>query len=161
MIKTARLRLRNFLPADAEVMQEYRSTQECSEYQRYAGTGIEYLRSFIKNFSASSFPSTEEEQHYAIAELSSNGIVGDLSVFFSERDRCFTLGITVSPAHQRNGYAYEILSSVISKLKASYPEAEQVALIDRENEKSISLFKKLGFKLECYAESVSSYVFVK
>lgn len=36
-----------------------------------------------------------------------------------------------------------------------------VALIDRENEPSLSLFEKLGFFRECYAESISSYVCVK
>ena len=56
---------------------------------------------------------------------------------------------------------HEMLGSVISHIKAKYPIFEIVALIDKENEKSISLFKKLGFVQECYAESINSLVFVK
>lgn len=161
MLKTKRTHIRNFQPADASALFDYRNDEYCSRYQRYDDTSIEYLSEFVKNFDSSTFLSTEEEQHYAVADISSDNIIGDISIFFSEKDNCFTLGITVSPPYQRQGYAYEVLDAVISGIFEKYPLVDIVALIEKENEKSIALFKKLGFILECYAESLKSLVFIK
>ena len=78
-----------------------------------------------------------------------------------EKDNCITLGITVSPQFQRKGYAFEMLSAVIAAARERHPQMELVALIDKENEPSLSLFEKLGFYRECYAESIGSYVMVR
>ena len=50
---------------------------------------------------------------------------------------------------------------MIAAVQARHPAMDIVALIDRENEPSLSLFEKLGFFRECYAESISSCVCVK
>ena len=86
-------------------------------------------------------------------------MIGDISVFFSENDNCFTLGITIAPQFQMQGYAYEILREVIAQIQNHYPSLDIVALIEKENTKSIALFKKLDFVEECYADSIQSYVF--
>lgn len=41
-----------------------------------------------------------------------------------------------------------------------YPTMDIVGLIEKDNIKSIGLFEKLGFQQECYAESISSYIYV-
>ena len=86
-------------------------------------------------------------------------MIGDISVFFSEADNCFTLGITIAPAFQKQGYAYEILKEVTEQLQTAYPSVDLVALIEKNNAASISLFKKLNFIEECYADSIQSYAF--
>lgn len=86
-------------------------------------------------------------------------MIGDVSVFFSEADNCFTLGITIAPLFQKQGYAYELLNELIAQLQHHYPSVDIVALIEKDNAASISLFKKLNFVEECYADSIASYVF--
>lgn len=86
--------------------------------------------------------------------------MGDLSCFYTEADRCITLGITVAPEHQRKGYARELLTALIGAIRERYPEPDIVALIDRGNSASIALFEALGFERECYAERIGSYVYV-
>ena len=86
-------------------------------------------------------------------------MIGDISVFFSEADNCFTLGITIAPLFQKQGYAYELLKEVIAQMQNHYPSVDIVALIEKDNANSISLFKKLKFIEECYAEPIQSYVF--
>ena len=44
--------------------------------------------------------------------------------------------------------------------KHKYPSVDIVALIEKDNTASISLFKKLGFIEECFADSIQSYVFI-
>ena len=160
MVQTKRLLLRNLTDADVEILAGYRNDIRCSRYQRYENTSAEYLISFVRKYSNSRFLSLEEEQHYAISRLDDKKMVGDLSVFFTEKDSCFTLGITIAPDYQRRGYAVELLKEVVSRLQAQCPSVDIVALIDKGNIGSIALFQKLGFVEECYAESIESYVYV-
>ena len=160
MLKTKRLYLRNFCHADVDILFNYRNDSRCNLYQRYEDTGKAYLQKFVQDYSHSTFLSGEEEQHYAIVCIASNAMIGDLSVFFSEKDNCFTLGITIAPQFQRQGYAYELLREVIVQIQNRDPSVDIVALIEKDNTKSISLFKKLHFIEECYADSIQSYVFI-
>ena len=160
MLQTPRLHLRNLCPNDADTMFSYRNDSRCNLYQRYEDTGIAYLRQFVRSYSHSTFLSREEEQHYAIAHTAEQEMIGDLSVFYTEKDNCFTLGITIVPEFQSQGYAYELLSEVTRQLQEHYPSVDIVALIEKENTGSIALFRKLNFTEECYAESIQSYVYV-
>lgn len=161
MLKTHRLKLRNLEKEDAEVIFQYRNDPNCSKYQRYDDTSISQIKSFIEIYSTSVFGEREEEQHFAVVRTEDNTLIGDLSVFFTEKDHCFTLGITISPKYQNNGYAYELLTEVIKSLHTRYPTTELVALIEKENKKSLNLFKKLGFIEECYSDKLESYVYTK
>lgn len=160
MLQTDRLHLRNLRPGDAQTLYAYRNDSRCNRYQRYEDTGMDYLQSFVARYAGSRFPSREDEQHYAIYLGEEDTMIGDLSVFFTERDNCFTLGITIAPAFQGQGYGYALLRGVIAKLRQHFPAVDLVALIEKENTGSIALFQKLGFVEECYAESVGSYVYV-
>lgn len=160
MLQTDRLHLRNLRPGDVQTLYTYRNDSRCNRYQRYEDTSLDSLKSFVARYAGSRFPSREEDQHYALCLVEDGTMIGDLSVFFTERDNCFTLGITIAPAFQGQGYGYELLQSVIAKLQQPFPAVDIVALIEKENTGSIALFQKLGFVEECYAESVGSYVYV-
>lgn len=160
ILKAKRLQLRNLEISDADIMYVYRNDSACNKYQRYENTSKEYLNGFVARFLHSKLLPEETEQHYALALNESGTMIGDVSVFFTKKDNCFTLGITVAPQFQGCGYAYEILSELTAFLQKSYPTTDIVALVERDNFKSAALFEKLGFIKECYAEAVGSYVFV-
>lgn len=160
MLRTKRLFLRNLCHSDADILFSYRNDGRCNLYQRYEDTGKAYLQGFVETYSHSTFLSMEAEQHYAIVCAETSQMVGDLSIFFSESDNCFTLGLTIAPTFQRQGYGYELLQAVISQLQERYPAVDLVALIEKGNAKSIALFKKLHFVEECYADSIASFVYV-
>lgn len=158
LLKTNRLYLRNLREEDVPAIHAYRSDPDCARYQRWENTSKEAVTAFVREFERSEFLSRQEEQHYAVC--ADGMLVGDLSYFHTEEDRCVTLGITISPEHQRKGYAKELLSAVVSAVMEKYPELDIVALIDRENAPSIALFESLGFERECWAERIRSYVYV-
>ena len=158
MVKTQRLWLRNLRESDVPAVWGWRNDPDCFRYQRWEATSAEAVAAYVKRFENSQFLSEEEEQHYAVC--AGQEIVGELAYFYTDKDRCVTLGITIGPAHQRKGYAREILMSVVNAVRRAYPKLDIVALIDRENKGSIALFEKVGFKLECYAEKIGSYVYV-
>lgn len=159
MLKTKRLYIRNLCYTDTDLLFNYRNDSRCNLYQRYEDTSKAYLQKFVHDYCHCAFLSKEEEQHYAIVCIASSEMIGDITVFFSENDNCFTIGITIAPQFQMQGYAYELLHEVIAQIQNQYPSVDIVALIEKENTKSINLFKKLGFIEECYADSIQSYVF--
>ena len=132
MLKTKRLCIRNLCPDDTDVLFDYRNDSRCNLYQRYEDTSMAYLQKFIQDYCHCTFLSKEEEQHYAIICIASNELIGDISVFFSENDYCFTLGITIAPQFQKQGYAYELLHEVIAQIQNQYPSADIVALIEHQ-----------------------------
>lgn len=160
VLQTHRLLLRNLCSDDVGLLFAYRNDKQCNLYQRYDDTSIEYLRSLVQTYAHSCFPSREQEQHYAIVQRENGCMVGDLTVFFTEKDSCFTLGITIAPEYQKQGYAFELLKEVVAVLRKREPAMDIVALIEKENAGSIALFRKLNFVEECYADSIQSYVYV-
>lgn len=158
MLKTPRLCLRNLQERDIPAIHAWRNDPQCFRYQRWEDTSPETVGDYVRSFANSKFLSMEEEQHYAVC--GEQGIVGDLSYFYTKEDNCVTLGITIAPAWQRRGYALEILAAVIAAVQERDSKLDIVALIDRDNAPSIALFESLGFAQECYAEKIASYVYV-
>lgn len=158
-LKTSRLFLRNLRPEDAPIIHDYRNDPDCAKYQRWEDISASSVMAFVENYADCDFLSKQEEQHYAIS-LNSGAFVGDLSYFYTEADRCITLGITIAPEYQHQGIAREILEAVIKAAQQKHPMLDLVALVDPENDASIRLFEYLGFYRECYAESIRSYVYV-
>lgn len=157
ILKTQRLLLRNLEKSDASSVFSWRNDPLCAKYQRWEDTTAVQIEAFISRHLEDVFLSEKEEQHYIITAISGEA-VGELAYFFTPSD-CITLGITVSMPHQRSGYAFELLGSVIAKIRCVYPSMDIVALIDPENTASIRLFQNLGFTLECYAASIDSCVY--
>lgn len=155
MFKTNRLILRNFKDTDIEELFDYKNNDECKKYQRYYDTSKKYLMNFISINRNKVFLS-ETEQHFAVT-LKTGELIGDLSIFF--KNRTITLGYTISYKYQRNGYAFEILSSLIEEIHNKYNNYEIVAMTEKDNEASINLLNKLGFKNEGYEEKIDSYIF--
>lgn len=158
-LETKRLYLRRLCTADAEAVHAYRSDRRCYEHQRWEDTSMAAVLGLIEASGEDRFLSDKEEQHYAVC-TQEDTLAGDLTYFYTEEDRCVTLGITIFPEHQRKGYAVELLQGVITAIQSRHPHLDIVALIDKENAPSIALFERLGFYRECYAESIASYVYV-
>lgn len=158
MLNTPRLALRNLRESDIPVIHAWRNDPACFRFQRWDATSLEAVTAYVRTYQSSTFLSREEEQHYALC--AGERTVGELACFYTEADRCITLGITVSPDCQRRGYAREILTAVTAAIRQAFPEMDIVALIDRENVPSIALFEGLGFERECYAQKLGSFVYV-
>lgn len=59
----------------------------------------------------------------------------------------------------RKGYALESLSALISILHERYPDREFICFTEPENQASIALLGKLGYRDMGYLDSVNSEVF--
>jgi RimJ/RimL family protein N-acetyltransferase len=104
--------------------------------------------------------SDTEIQRFLIA-MRDGTPVGTLILFVTPKEDCITVGITIASAHQRKGYAKEILTALCNLAKETYPTLDLIALIHPDNTPSIRLFEALGFRFQLHAESINSLVYVR
>ena len=77
------------------------------------------------------------------------------------KDGTISLGYTFSYKHHRKGYAFEALTALINMLHKQYPKWDFISFTEPENEPSMALLKKLGYKDMGYIPSMESQVFGK
>ncbi len=155
-LETDHLLLRSLSPDDLPRLHATRNAEACARYQRWERTDETFLRAMIEEH-AGDAPTRPGKQQFAIADKATGEMVGDLTLFIE--DPTLTVGYTIAPAHQRKGYATELLSALAAHLHEMYPARELVALVDPQNAPSIALLNKLGFENLGYAPPIDSIVF--
>lgn len=157
-LETDRLRLRNAAPKDADIMYDYRNNEICFRYQRGQTKDYAGITGLIEN-RKNDVITTETPFFVAVALKDSDEMVGEIVVM--PNDGTISLGYTFSYRYHRKGYAYEALSALISLLHERYSEWDFISFTEPENEPSMALLKKLGYKNMGYAPSIESQVFGK
>ncbi len=157
-VELDRLILRNVAPKDADIMYDYRNNEICARYQRgqtkdYAG--IVDLVERRKN----DVMSVNEPFMIAVALKDTDELVGEIVVMPNEGT--ISLGYTFSYKHHRKGYAFESLRALLDLLHGKYPAWDFISFTESENEPSIALLKKLGYKDMGYIPSLDSRAFGK
>ena len=156
--ETDRLLLRNVVAKDADIMYDYRNNEICARYQRGQTkdyNGIVALVERRKN----DVMSVDAPFMVAVALKDTDAMVGEIVVM--PKDGTISLGYTFSYKHHRKGYAFESLSALINLLHEQYPEWDFISFTEPENEPSMALLKKLGYKDMGYIPSMESRAFGK
>ena len=157
-IETDRLLLRNVAAKDAEIMYDYRNNEICAQYQRGQvkdHDGIVALAERRKDDEMS----VDAPFMVAVALKDTDELVGEIVVM--PNDGTISLGYTFSYRHHRKGYAFEALTALINMLHKQYPKWDFISFTEPENEPSMALLKKLGYKDMGYIPSMESQVFGK
>jgi len=157
-LETPRLLLRNVAAKDAEIMYDYRNNEICARYQRGQTkdyNGIVALVERRKN----DVVSVDAPFMVVVALKDTDEMVGEIVVM--PKDGTISLGYTFSYKHHRKGYAFEALTALINMLHKQYPKWDFVSFTEPENEPSMALLKKLGYKDMGYIPSMESQVFGK
>lgn len=157
-IETQRLRLRNVMLSDADVMFDYRNNELCSRYQRGQTKDYEGLVQMVQA-RKDDILSIERPFLIAVAMKETNEMIGEIVVM--PNDNTISLGYTFSYRHQRQGYAFEALTALIDILHNMVPEWEFICFTDPENIASMGLLTKLGYKDLGYIPSMESQAFGK
>ena len=157
-METERLSLRNVEPKDVDIMHDYRNNEICARYQRgqtkdYAGICA------LAEQHKTDVVSVEAAFMVAAALKETDEMVGEIVVM--PEDGTISLGYTFSYRHHRKGYAFEALTALIDTLHARYDGWDFISFTEPENEPSMALLKKLGYKDMGYLPSMDSQVFGK
>lgn len=156
--ETERLRLRNVISEDATVMFDYRNHEICSRYQRGQVKTYEEIADLVQRRKEDQI-SAEAPFMLAVVLKETNEMIGEIVVMPSEKT--FSLGYTISYQYHRQGYAFEALSALIDSLHNRFVDWEFISFTDPENQASMGLLTKLGYRNLGYLPSKQSQVFGK
>lgn len=137
-IQTERCMIRRFREYDIDSFMTYRNDLEWMKYQGFKGlTWQEYKEALLGNHSL------QDGVQIAIVHKESNILIGD--IYLKQEGSSFWIGYTICPPRARQGYAMEVLTSVIGVLKSKGADCMKAG-VESENAPSIALLKRLGFR---------------
>lgn len=157
-LETHRLLLRTVASKDAETMYDYRNNEICARYQRGQTKDYDGIAALVER-RRDDVLSVDTPFMVAVALKDTNEMVGEIVVM--PNDGAISLGYTFSYKHHRKGYAFEALSAFTEMLHEKFPEWEFICFTETENEPSMALLRKLGYKDMGYIPSVDSRAFGK
>ncbi len=157
-LETKRLRLRNVAARDAQVMYDYRNNEICARYQRGQIKDYGGIAALVERRKEDTM-SVDAPFMVAVALKDTDEMVGEIVVM--PNGGTISLGYTFSYRHHRKGYAFEALSALIDLLHERYPQWDFISFTEPENEPSMALLKKLGYRDMGYIPSMESQVFGK
>ena len=150
-LHTPRLTLRRFRGSDAPSFREYRNDPEVARYQSWAGCTAEEATALVDQMARAVWGAPGAWFQIAIEEQASGGLTGDCACHFLESEPgSVGLGYTLSPAHQRRGYASEAVTALLDVLLRSADYRRVTASTDPRNLPSVRLLQRLGFTLEAH-----------
>ena len=157
-LETTRLILRNVAAKDTDIMSDYRNNEICARYQRGQTKDYDGIVALVER-RKNDVVSVDASFMVAVALKDTDEMVGEIVVM--PKDGTISLGYTFSYKHHRKGYAFEALTALINMLHKQYPKWDFISFTEPENEPSMVLLKKLGYKDMGYIPSMESRVFGK
>lgn len=151
-LRTDRLVIRRFHPADAASFAAYRSDPAVARYQGWElPVPLERAREFISQMQALHPLIPGEWFQFAIAEADGGAHVGDVAAQVDGQDpRQARVGVTVASGVQGRGYATEALRALLDYLFVAHGKHRVVADCDVRNTASVALLERLGMRREAH-----------
>jgi RimJ/RimL family protein N-acetyltransferase len=145
---TPRLRLRRSVPADAEPISGYRSLPEVHVHQGWDRTDPDGVRAEIEEMATRVPGEPGGWVQFTVERREDGEIVGDVGLSPDDADPAvIKVGYTVSPVHQRNGFATEAVRALVD-YAFGVLDAEVVrAFADAGNLASRRVMEKAGLSL--------------
>ncbi len=144
-IVTARLRLDALRDEDAPALFAYRGDPAVMRFQGWKPRSADDARRFIEaqHDRTPDMPGTWWQR--AIRLRGSGDLIGDLGLHFMD-DETVELGISIAPAHQRQGHAREAVEMMFDFVFGGLHKRRVIALVDPRNAPSLRLLESLGMQ---------------
>lgn len=150
-VLTERLFIRNFEIGDADVFYAYKKMPEATTYQFWRPKSLDEINEFILGLEAVELNTPGAWLQLAVCLNETNETIGDIGLHFSADDDCqVEIGYTISPAHQRKGYATEVVRAIINYLFHTLGKHRITASVDPRNTPSAAVLEKVGFRKEAH-----------
>jgi RimJ/RimL family protein N-acetyltransferase len=150
-LATPRLILRPLEPQDAGPMFGYRSRPGVFRYQIWQPAGESEIREFIERQKNIALGTPGAWFTLAITLRDGGEMIGDAGMHFSDSDPgAVEIGITLSPARQKRGYAAEALQEILRFLLDTLGKDRITASVDPRNGPSIRLLERVGMHREAF-----------
>ena len=150
-ILTKRLFISTLTTSDVDAMFRYRSNPNVSRYQGWQPQAREVVEEFINSNLKKEFNRAGTWYQLAIRDKETEELVGDVGLHFLDKQgKQVELGITISPDHQRRGYAVEVLGAVIDHLFTEMDKHRIIGSVDPRNIASLSMLRAVGMRQEAH-----------
>ena len=151
-LETPRLILRRFTDNDLEPFLAYRSDPEVSRYQGWSEPYTrEMAEEFIREMKTRQPGKLGQWFQWAIELRASGEMLGDCAFYLLERDASQAeIGVTLSRAHQGQGYAQEAIQRLLEYLFDDLGLHRVCANCDPENLPAWQILERMGFRREAY-----------
>lgn len=131
---------------DLDAFVAYRRVPEVARYQSWGADYSELqARELIESQAGMTMPPQDGWLQLAIQEVKSGQLVGDLALHALKEQSCFEIGFTIAPQYQRQGYASEAASALLTGLFNQHGATSVIANTDSRNLASIRTLEALGF----------------
>lgn len=149
-IETERLILRPVQADDKVYIFEYRSDYETNKYQSWIPETIEDVEIFISRTEKQiNIPETWFQ--FVIIAKENQKIIGDIGVhFFDKQNKQVEIGCTLNKKFQGKGFSTEAVIKIIDFLFVELKKHRIITSIDPNNESSIRLVERIGFRKEAH-----------
>jgi len=148
-LSSSRLVLRTLAPQDAVAMFAYRSHPQVVRYQLWEPRDVEEIRGFIARMRDVPLGVPGSWYQLAIVRKEDGLLIGDCGIHFPpDETHQAEVGITITPDHQRQGYAAEALETVFDMLFSQKGLHRVYGRVDPRNVASVALLERLGMRRE-------------
>ncbi|MDR2148345.1 MAG: GNAT family N-acetyltransferase [Tannerella sp.] len=149
-LETERLVIRPVRLEDKVNIFEYRSDSETNKYQGWIPKTIEDVEFFI-NRTAKQINMPETWFQFVLTKKENQKLIGDLGVhFWDKQNMQIEIGCTLNKNFHYNGYATEAVRKIIDFLFIELHKHRIITSIDPDNERSIRLVERIGFRKEAH-----------
>lgn len=145
--ETERLKLRRFKDEDLAYFYQYRSNPNVAKYQGWENYTYEQAVTFIEKQKHAEANVPDTWVQVAIENKNSGRLIGDFGVHTLKlQQNTVEIGFTLEPLFQKKGYASEAFNGLIHYLFNVLKKEKIQAIAVEQNESSIKLLKRMGFR---------------
>ncbi len=148
LIETPRLHLRHFCPEDAKTLMAYRNDPAVALHQGWSSMSEVTARHFVEEMGLAQPGTPGDWFQFALEVRATGEHIGDVALHTLEDKRLGEIGYTLARASQGKGYASEAVRAVLGYAFLTLDMHRIAATVDVENEPSIRLLERLGFRRE-------------
>lgn len=148
-LTTKRLNLRPISARDKAAIFKYRSDNEANKFQSWIPETPNDIDLFFSKLSTK--PNLPDSWfQMVIRENKTDQIIGDLGMHFSNDLTQTEVGCTLNKIYHGKGFATEALTIIVDFLFNKLNKHRVFASVDPQNESSINLLERLGFRKEAH-----------
>ena len=144
-IATERLILRRFEDRDIEAFVDYRCDPQIARYQSWSEFDAAEARVFILDQRTVSFAAPNQWFQIAVADISTNRLLGDMGVCVRSNGNVAEIGFTLGRHVQGRGIAFEGVRRVLRLIFETTAVERVEATTDLRNTASMRLLSRLEF----------------
>lgn len=150
-ILTERLLVRNLGISDAQAFFAYKSLPEAIRFQFWRPKTLDEIKEFILDLESVQLNEPDAWLQLAVCLKETGEMIGDIGMHFHPEEATQAeIGYTISPAHQRKGYATEAVRAIVGYLFEVLGKRRVTASVDPRNTPSAAVLERLGFQKEAH-----------